>query len=74
LRRLGQYKEVLIDGNDEFKRETVHDASSHAADSFRYSMVNVHEQKSYQLPFAREAGKDYGWDILNEDTKRKMFY
>jgi hypothetical protein len=73
LRRLGQYKEILIDGNDEFKKELVHDASSHAADSFRYAMVNVHETGNLVEPFNREEGKMYGWDLLNEDTKRILY-
>jgi PBSX family phage terminase large subunit len=49
IRRLGLYKQIIIDGNDKFRQETIHDASSHAADAFRYAMVSIHDTRNPYL-------------------------
>jgi hypothetical protein len=72
VRRLGQYKEYFVDGNDEFTKKTKHDMSSHAADSFRYAVSSFYFQRPYQEDFKREPNAMYGYDILNKETRRKM--
>jgi phage terminase large subunit len=72
VRRLGQYKEYIVDGNDEFTKKTKHDMASHAADSFRYAVSSFYFQRPYQEDFKREPNAVYGYDILNKETRRKM--
>ena len=70
LRRLGQYKDVLIKGDETFKRAPVHDASSHCADAFRYACVCVYGEKYRPEHEFREPGKMYADEILNDTTNQ----
>jgi phage terminase large subunit len=51
LRRLGQYREYLQEGNDEFKKKVRHDMASHAADAFRYAIGSFYVQQPYKEDF-----------------------
>jgi hypothetical protein len=70
--RVGTAQLGRLRGNDEFKRETVHGAASRAADAFTYAMVNVHEEKPFKEDFRTQPNQDYGFDILDKETKIKM--
>jgi phage terminase large subunit len=72
VRRLGQYKEYIVDGNDEFTKKTKHDMASHAADSFRYAITSFYFQKPFQEDFRRDPNAIYGYDILNKRTRANM--
>jgi phage terminase large subunit len=74
IRRLGQYKEYIVDGNDEFTKKTKHDMASHAADSFRYAITSFYFQKPFQEDFRRDPNAIYGYDILNKRTKNDLGY
>jgi hypothetical protein len=72
IRRLGQYKETIQDGNDEFKKKVKHDMASHAADAFRYAITAFYFQKAKIESVQREKGKMYGEDLLRRQTRERM--
>jgi hypothetical protein len=72
LNRLGNYVEIIEDGNDGFSVRPRHDKSSHAADSYRYAITAVYQQPIKQQWWRKDPNQIYGLDIMSARTRRML--